>query len=373
MDNTPKIFTKKTILFATFLGGPLVAGFLIYKNYKILGKEESAQKALIIGIVCTVLLFAGIFIIPSSVIEKFPNTLIPFIYTGIIALIINKNQDNLINDYLKNGGSKASNWVAARYSLIGLVIILIFIIPVAISLPQNGYEKELNIYDKAILHSSKKLDSKIPDKISESIRQSQFMDVKQKSDLFLNESDSQYILKFIITDFNLLSDSTFLHDFNLFEKILNTNAKLDKKITIRFTNPMLTKTQNLPYVPINEPTQTIEIPKPYEELSNLQRFQVNFFQTIYYNQTVPASDVEIIAESIRKLKTYFPENQKLDIVFTNDGDHYTTKFFIRPDVWDNFPFTDKLRSTIEYFKNSGIKKEIKIVIINNQDYREKEI
>jgi hypothetical protein len=373
MDNTPKIFTKKTILFATFLGGPLVAGFLIYKNYKIFGKEESAQKALIISIICTVLLFAGIFLIPTSVIEKFPNTIIPFIYTGIIALIINKKQDNLINDYLKNGGSKASNWLAAGYSLIGLAITLIFIIPIAISLPHKGYENESKIYDKVILHSSKKLDSKIPEKIAESIRQAQFMDVKQEADLFLNEADSQYILKIVITDFNSLSDSAFLHDFNLFEKILNTSAKLDKKITIRFTNPMLTKTQNLQYVPIIEPAQTIEIPKPYEELSNLHRFQVNFFQTIYYNSTMQVSEVKIIAESLRKLKTYFPENQKLDIIFTNDGNYYTTKFFIRPDVWDNFPFKDKLRSTIEYFKNSGIKKEIKIVIVNNQDYREKEI
>jgi hypothetical protein len=373
MDNSEKIFTKKSILFATFLGGPLVAGFLIFKNYKVFRKYETAQKALIISIVCTIITFSGIFLIPSNIIDKFPNTLIPFIYTGIIALIINKYQDNLINEYLASGGLKASNWVVAGYSLVGLIIILLFIIPIAISLPQSGYEKESKIYNKVLLHSSKKLDIKISEKIIDAIQQTEYMDVNQESDLFLNEENNQYILKFVLTNFASLSDSLFLHDFNLFENILNSKANIDKKIKVRFTNPLLTQTKNLPYVPTEEPKISNETPNPYDELSKLQRYQINLSQSVYYNSTMPLSDVKIIAESIQKLKTYFPENQPLDIIFINNGDFYVTKFFVNPVIWDNFPNKDKLKSTIGYFKNVGINKEIKIVIINGQDYREKEI
>lgn len=373
MDNSQKIFTKKSILFASFLGGPLVAGFLIYKNYRVFEKYETAQKSLIISIVCTIIIFSGIFLIPSNIIDKFPNSLIPFIYTGIIALIINKYQDNLINDYLANGGLKASNWVAAGYSLVGLIIILLFIIPIAISLPQSGYEKESKIYNKVLLHSSKKLDIKISERIIAAIKQTEFMDVNQESDLFLNEENNQYILKFVLPNFASLSDSLFLHDFNLFENILNSTANLDKKISVRFINPMLTVTKNLPYVPIDEPKVPKDSQKPYAGLVNLQRYHINLSQSIYYNSTMPLSDVKIIAESIKKLKTYFPENQPLDIIFTNNGDFYVTKFFINPASWDNFPYNDKLKSTIGYFRNAGIKKEIRIVIINGQDNREKEL
>jgi hypothetical protein len=373
LDNAEKIFTKKSILFATFLGGPLVAGFLIYKNYKVFGKYETAQKSLIIGIVCTIALLSVIFLIPGNTLDKLPNHLIPFVYTGILALIINKYQDKLINEYLERGGPKASGWVAAGYGFVSLIILLLFMIPIAISLPQSGYEKESKIYEKVLLHSSKKLDIKISEKIIGAIRQTEYLDVNQESDLFLNEENNQYILKFVLLDFASLSDSIFLHDFNLFENILNSEAHLDKKIKIGFTNPLLTQTKDLPYVSVPEQEISNETPEPYNELSKLQRYQINLSQSIYYNSTMPLSDVKIVAESIRKLKTYFPENQPLDLIFTNNGDFYITKFFVNPASWDNFPNKDRLKSTIGYFKNAGVKKEIKIVIINGLDFREKEI
>lgn len=372
MDYSQKVYTKKSILLATFLGGPLVAGFLIYKNFKVFGKDDSAQKSLIISIACTMSLFSLIFFIPSSVLDKLPNTLFPFIYTGVIALIINKYQDHLISDHFKNGGIKASNWSAAGYSLIGLVLILCFIIPIAISLPHEGYEKDLKIYDKVILHTSKKLNQDISEKVKNAMKQSEFMDVSQESDLFLNEDNNQYVLKFVLTDFNLLKDSAFLYDFNLVENILNSTANLDKKLEIRFTNPMLTKSLDLPYVSIDA-LEPVETPKPYEGFKNLQRYQINLIQSIYYDSTMAFSDVKIVAESIRKLKTYFPENQPLDLIFMKKRDYYVTKFFIAPEVWADFPFKDKLKATIEYFRSAGISKEIKIVLINKLDYKEKEI
>jgi hypothetical protein len=355
MDNSQQIYTKKSILLATFIGGPLVAGFLIYKNFKAFGKESAAQKSLIVSIVFTIVLFWGIFLIPSSIIDKFPNSLIPFIYTGIIALIINKYQDVLIIEYIKNGGLKASNWSAAGYSLVGLIIMHLIIVPIAISLPHEGYEVQSEIYEKTILYSSKKLDKAVSEKIINGIRKSEFMDVNQESDLFLNEENNQYILKVVLPDFKIMSDSVFLYDFNVFEYALNSNSELDKKMVIRFTNPLLTQVQNLPYVQIEESQQQQEIsPSIYEGFANLQRYQLNFFQSIYYNTDMPLNDVKIIAKSITKLSTYFPANQPLDLIFLNTGEYYTTKFFIRPEIWENFPFEDKLKSTIGYFTKNQL-------------------
>lgn len=373
MDYAQKVYSKKAITLATFFGGPLVAGFLIYKNYKAFGKYDAARRSLITSIIFTIFLFYGLFLIPSSFIDKLPNSVIPFIYTGIIALFVNKYQDKLINDFLLNGGEKASNWSAAGYGLAGLILILLILIPISISMPYEGYEIKSKIYDKTLLYSSKKLDQSISDKIVIAIKQSEFLDANQESDLFLNEEGEQYILKIVLGDFKLLTDSLFLHDYNLFENVINSNSSLDKRIEVKFTNPFLNQIKDLPYIKIEDDQPDEIIPLPYEGLANLQKYQINFLQTIHFNSEMPLNDVKIVAQSITKLKGYFPPNQPLDIIFLNNGEYYTTKFFIRPEIWENFPFADKLNSTIGYFRKAGVNKEIKIILINSLDHKEKEI
>jgi len=85
-----KIFTNKAIYIATFFGGPLAAGFLISKNYKVFGNSNAARNAFFTGFISTILIYIMIFAIPDSIIKKMPQSLIPFIYTGIIALFVEK-------------------------------------------------------------------------------------------------------------------------------------------------------------------------------------------------------------------------------------------------------------------------------------------
>ena len=90
MEDEKKFYSQKGISIATYFGGPLAAGYLVKKNYETLGQPESGKKALIIGIISTILLFVGIFSIPKSIIDKIPSALIPLIYTGLIYLIVEK-------------------------------------------------------------------------------------------------------------------------------------------------------------------------------------------------------------------------------------------------------------------------------------------
>lgn len=41
--NQQKAFTPKHILTATFLGGPLVIGYMLANNYKVFGKSEKCK------------------------------------------------------------------------------------------------------------------------------------------------------------------------------------------------------------------------------------------------------------------------------------------------------------------------------------------
>ncbi|HET6992592.1 MAG TPA: hypothetical protein VFJ43_14760, partial [Bacteroidia bacterium] len=74
----PKIFRVKAIYGATFLGGPLAAGYIMAHNYKIFGEPGKAKLSMAIAILSTLLLFLFVFNLPSSV--KIPNQIIPLFY-----------------------------------------------------------------------------------------------------------------------------------------------------------------------------------------------------------------------------------------------------------------------------------------------------
>lgn len=67
IENTTKdikIYSSKAISGATFLGGPLAAGYLISENFKGLNRHDEGRKSLIIGIITTIILFGGMFMLP---------------------------------------------------------------------------------------------------------------------------------------------------------------------------------------------------------------------------------------------------------------------------------------------------------------------
>jgi len=131
MEENKKLYSQKAIGIATFFGGPMAAGYLVKKNYQSLGQESHAKKAFLIGIVSTLLLFAGIFSIPESIIDKIPNAIIPAIYTGIIYLIVEKLQGQNLKEHLEYGRVFYSAWRAAGIGAISMMILLLSIVTTA--------------------------------------------------------------------------------------------------------------------------------------------------------------------------------------------------------------------------------------------------
>ena len=118
-----KLYSSKAISGATFLGGPLAAGYLISENYKALDKPDIGRAALIIGIVVTVILFGGIFMLPETIIDKIPRQIIPLIYTGIIWGIVEWKQGDILKAHKENNNSFFSGWRAAGVGIVSLLII----------------------------------------------------------------------------------------------------------------------------------------------------------------------------------------------------------------------------------------------------------
>ena len=105
IDSVKKIYKDRTIWAGTFLGGPLAAGYLIAENFKILNESEKVKNTWFISILCTIIIFGGVLLIPN--IDKIPRQLIPLIYTAIAYYIVKYYQGAKIEEFLKTGKLKS--------------------------------------------------------------------------------------------------------------------------------------------------------------------------------------------------------------------------------------------------------------------------
>lgn len=123
-----KFYSQKTIAIATYIGGPLAAAILMRQNYINAGSPEMGQRALLIGIVSTILLFTGIFLIPESVIENIPPVLIPAVYTGIIYVLVEQYFGEVLRKHQASNGEFYSGWKAAGVGAGSLALLMVGIL-----------------------------------------------------------------------------------------------------------------------------------------------------------------------------------------------------------------------------------------------------
>ncbi|MCL6273286.1 hypothetical protein M3P19_04655 [Muricauda sp. 2012CJ35-5] len=147
-----KLYTSKSIWCATFLGGPLAAGYMIGENYKALDKPEEGRNALILGIVVTIALFTIIFMIPEHLMDKIPNQLIPLFYTFIIWGIVEWKQGDVLKAHKENGDTFFSGWRAAGIGFVSLIVLSIgifgYVFFVMDDTVYDQYDAEITVFQK---------------------------------------------------------------------------------------------------------------------------------------------------------------------------------------------------------------------------------
>ncbi|WP_175557931.1 hypothetical protein [Algoriphagus ornithinivorans] len=93
----PKLYSYFGICLATFFGGPLAGGVLIYKNLHVLNERSKGLKIVILFFIFQVLLFCFIIFLPKYFVNQIPNFLIPF----LTALIVYQSSKKLFGEELK--------------------------------------------------------------------------------------------------------------------------------------------------------------------------------------------------------------------------------------------------------------------------------
>ena len=126
---TQKIYKERAIWVGTFLGGPLVAGYLIAENFKVFDQQDKVRTTWIYAIIATVIVFSGVFLIPDTV--KIPNQIIPLIYTLIAYQFVQIYQKTNIRTHINAGGQVYGWWRTIGVGLIGLLITVIIVFGLA--------------------------------------------------------------------------------------------------------------------------------------------------------------------------------------------------------------------------------------------------
>jgi Na+/H+-dicarboxylate symporter len=95
-----KVYKEGAIHIAAFLGGPLVAGYLIAANFKQLGEEEKVQKTWLRTIIGFITYMAVAFLVPESV----PGIVFTAITVGVTVLVVQKYQAAKVKAHIEAGG-----------------------------------------------------------------------------------------------------------------------------------------------------------------------------------------------------------------------------------------------------------------------------
>jgi uncharacterized membrane protein len=125
----PKLYSSESILIATFFGGPLVGGYLIAENFKIMGEMEKAKQTWVFAIL-------GISVLLGFVefIKNFSTFwyMIPLTYTAMTYLPMKWLQGNKIKAHMLQGGQMHKgdrvfviSFVGAVASMVGLLFMSI--------------------------------------------------------------------------------------------------------------------------------------------------------------------------------------------------------------------------------------------------------
>jgi len=144
-----KLFSSNQIWIATFFGGPLAFGYMINKNYSALGQDNKGKNIFIICVIFTILLFSSLFLLPESIIDKIPRTLLPITYTAAGVAYVESTQGKILKKHKESGNKFYSGWSVFVTSIIAIIPILLFFVAAVFILPQNEmYDIEITKFSK---------------------------------------------------------------------------------------------------------------------------------------------------------------------------------------------------------------------------------
>lgn len=132
-EEKPKIYTLNSIRVATFIFGPLAAGYLVSQNYKAFNQKDKSATTWIIAVVALIAII-GLAVITSNT-ERFPRFIFPLAYAWGTFLLVQKFQGEQMKEHFATGGKTFTIWRALLAGLICLIVTLAAIFLILLMIP----------------------------------------------------------------------------------------------------------------------------------------------------------------------------------------------------------------------------------------------
>jgi hypothetical protein len=198
-----KIYKERAFWAGTYLGGPLVAGYLFAENFKTLGQPEKVKPTWIITIIATIVIFGAIFSIPDSI--DIPNQLIPLIYTAIVIVIFKYYQIEEVNDHIERQGL-AQGW--GKIIGVGLIGLLVTVGPIFAYSYLSDTMAQANIstktYGASVKHEvdfdKSTISEQEVDRIAEGFRETGFFDYSVAKYVYLEKNGNTYEISIAVIE-----------------------------------------------------------------------------------------------------------------------------------------------------------------------------
>ena len=129
------LFSVPSIALASFLGGPLAAGWLISVNYRRLDEPRFARNALIQSGLATAALVGLMVGLPAAWIAYIPGLTLPLLYTGLIWVLAERLQGRALAAHFAQGGQRHSLWRAVLVSLVAALPVAVFLLVAGLVIP----------------------------------------------------------------------------------------------------------------------------------------------------------------------------------------------------------------------------------------------
>jgi len=356
------VFTPRRIALAAFLGGPVTAGLMIARNYRIFGRRGPAVHATFAGIISgIVILWSFIWYIPPAF-RKTPLIVFASFFSFFTYYLAEKLQGKAVRKYLRSGGKHATSAYIFFFLMIGIffsVATLFIIVPPARKDPNTETIKNEEV---AIVFSDTS-DHSLRDSLTGYFRQTHILSYFYGENFKLSDEGSFYLFSLITGDTIPLYDGLLAEDLYTLQQVLNARFHFEKPL---FTG--ITDTSEGYILLVREPLHPLLYAKKKSDSFHL--YIIRNDQLIRYTEDVPQEDVEILAEVIRKLKYYFPPSQDLEIIFTKWGETNEIRFLSRPGPFGEDLFIERLRNTGQYIQYAGLSGPIYLYLTNMDAHRE---
>lgn len=190
-----KIYKEREIIFGAYLGGPLVGGYMLAENFKVLQQRDKVKKTWLFTILITFIMLGIAMILPDSI--NFPNFLFPLIYTFIGVLVFNSYQKTKVQAHIQANGAVHSWGRTIGVSIIGLAIFVSIVLCI-VGLTQLSYlkadTKTYGIVKNEISYDKENITEVEIDKVAEGFKTMGFFDDEIPKYIFVEKEGNSYVI-----------------------------------------------------------------------------------------------------------------------------------------------------------------------------------